>query len=176
MSILSGIDWREMWVPSKPLFEVVIRGTVIYLFLVVLFRIVRRDAGNLSLADLLVVVLIADASQNALAGEYHSLTEGLLLVGTIVFWSYLLDWLAYHVRWIDRLLEPRPLPLVRDGVMQRRNMRRELITPDELKSQLRQKGVVQIEDVRRCYLEPDGQISVVPASRRRAQPDPKKEP
>ena len=58
---------------------------VLVSFLLILagFRIFRRDAGSLSVSDLLVVVLIADAAQNGMAGEYRSLTEGAIVVGTI---------------------------------------------------------------------------------------------
>jgi uncharacterized membrane protein YcaP (DUF421 family) len=161
MPLLADIDWREMWLPTGSLLAIVIRGSVMYLGLVVLFRVLRRDAGSLSLADLLLVVLIADASQNGLAGGYQSLTEGIVLVATIAGWSYALDWLCFRFKAFERLLQPPPLMLVRDGVMLLRNMRRELITADELRSQMRQHGIARIEDVLSCYLEPDGQISMV---------------
>jgi uncharacterized membrane protein YcaP (DUF421 family) len=165
MNFFSGVDWQAMWIPSGPLLDVVVRGSVMYLGLVVLFRLLRRDTGNLSLADLLLVVLISDAAQNGMAGEYRSVTAGLVLVGTIAGWSYLLDWLSYRFKAVARLLVPPPLPLVRDGVMQRRNLRRELISPEEIMSQLRQQGIARLEEVQRCYLEPDGKISVIKASR-----------
>jgi len=159
--VISSIDWRAMWVPDESLLDVVVRGSVMYLGLVFLFRILRRDTGNLSQADLLLVVLIADAAQNGMAGEYRSITAGLVLVGTIATWSYVLDWLSYRYRFVERLLQPAPLPLVRNGVMLLRNMRQQYITADELKSQLRQQGIARIEEVGNCYLEPDGQISVI---------------
>ena len=77
--------------------ELVVRGTVLYWFLFLLFRFVlRRDVGQLGVADVLLLVLIADASQNAMAGGYETITEGLILVSTIAGWNWLLDWLAYH--------------------------------------------------------------------------------
>lgn len=161
MHLLASIDWREMWVPSGSLGAIMLRGTVMYLGLVFLFRVLRRDTGSLSLADVLLVVLIADAAQNGMSGEYRSITEGLVLVATIAGWSYLMDWLSFHFRTIERLLQPPALPLIRDGVMLRRNMRRELITAEELYSQIRQNGIERLEDVHLCYLEPDGQLSVV---------------
>jgi uncharacterized membrane protein YcaP (DUF421 family) len=167
MALFAEIDWHSMWVPHESLLDVVIRGSVMYVGLVLLFRVLRRDTGNLSLADVLLVTLISDAAQNGMAGEYRSITAGLVLVGTIAGWSYLLDWLAFRYQAVERLLQPKPLPLVRNGVMLLRNMRQQLITPDELKSQLRQKGITRLEAVRACYLEPDGQISVVGGSRAR---------
>jgi uncharacterized membrane protein YcaP (DUF421 family) len=111
--------------------------------------------------DLLVVVLVADAAQNGMTAEYTSITEGLVLIGTIIFWSYALNWLGFKSRWIGRLVHPPPLELVRDGRILRRNMEKELIQEDELMSQLRQQGVDDIADVKRAYIEGDGHISVV---------------
>jgi uncharacterized membrane protein YcaP (DUF421 family) len=170
MDIIANIDWHTMWVPGEPLLEVVIRGTVMYVGLVLLFRVLRRETGSLSLADLLLVVLISDAAQNGMAGEYRSITAGLVLVTTIAGWSYLFDWLSYHNKTIERLLQPAALPLIRNGVMLHRNMRRQFITSEELKSQLRQQGVARIEEVKNCYLEPDGQISVIKRSAAGSKP------
>lgn len=153
-----------MWIPEESLLDVVVRGSVMYVGLVLLFRILRRDTGSLSLADLLLVVLIADAAQNGMAGEYHSITAGLVLVGTIAAWSFIFDWLSYRSKFIERLLQPPPLPLIRNGVMLIRNMRQQFITVDELKSQLRQQGIARVDQVKHCYLEPDGQISVIKQS------------
>ena len=170
MKIIGVIDWHVVWTPSGSLLEVFVRGTVIYLGLLVLFRLLRRDAGTLSMADLLLVVLVADAAQNGMAGEYRSVTEGLVLVGTIAGWSYLLDWASYRFKPLQRLLQSPPLPLVRDGVMLHRNMRRELITADELRSRMREQGIARLADVRRCYLEPDGQISMIAVDQSRGRP------
>jgi uncharacterized membrane protein YcaP (DUF421 family) len=61
------------------------------------------------MTDLLLIALLADASQNALAGEYKSLPDGIILVGTIIWWNYALDWLSFKASWFDRLIEPPPL-------------------------------------------------------------------
>ena len=106
-------------------------------------------------------VLIADAAQNAMASEYKSVPEGLVLVATIVFWSYALDWLNFHVPWIRRLISPPPLELIRDGKVNRRHMRQELITVEELKEQLREQGIEDISLVRQACMESDGRISIV---------------
>ncbi len=157
-----NIDWRVLFIPSVPLLETFIRGTLVYLSLFALLRLVlKREAGALGVTDLLVVVLIADAAQNAMANAYRSITDGVLLVATIIFWSYALDWLSFRWPWFARLVEPPPLLLIRDGVMLRRNMRRELITEEELLSALRRHGVGDLSEVRRAYMEPDGRISVL---------------
>lgn len=141
--------------------EVVLRGTFVYLLLFFVLRVLRREAGALGISDLLVVVLIADAAQNAMASEYKSVTEGAVLVGTIVAWDYTLDWLGYRFPAVQRLLRPAPLPLVKDGQMLRRNLRKEMITTEELLSLLREQGVESIEEVKTCCIEGDGRVSVI---------------
>jgi uncharacterized membrane protein YcaP (DUF421 family) len=134
------IDWNALLVPSVHLGEIFLRGTVIYLFIFFALRMLRREAGSIGISDLLVIVLIADAAQNAMASEYHSLTEGLVLVSTILFWNYSLDALAYRFPRIRWLVRPAPLPLVRNGRLQRQNMRKQMITEDDLMAQLREHG------------------------------------
>lgn len=142
--------------------ELVLRGTVVYWFLFLLFRFVlRRDVGSLGIADVLVLVLIADASQNAMAGGYESITDGCILVATIAAWNYALDWASFHFPRIRKFVEPAPLLLVKKGRLLRRNMRAELITPDELWAKLRQRGVKDLSEVEAAYIESDGEISVL---------------
>ena len=161
MNILSQIEWKSVFVPSVHIAEIFLRGTIVYLFLLIVLRILRREAGAIGISDLLVVVLIADAAQNAMASEYKSITEGIILVTTIAFWDYFLDWLGYRFPSLQRLIRPAPLQLIEDGQMQRRNMRQEMITEEELMGQLRQQGVESAEEVKKCYLEGDGHISVI---------------
>src|SRR5690554_6331903 len=104
------VDWRALFVPTGSLLEIFLRGSVMYLALFVMMRLIlKRETGGISITDILVVVLIADAAQNGLAGQYESITEGLLLVATILGWSYVLDWLGFKVPRFQRLLEPRPI-------------------------------------------------------------------
>lgn len=163
MDLLFDFDWQRIFVPSVSIGEIILRGSLMYLMLFILLRFVlKREAGAVSITDLLVVVLIADAAQNGMAAEYISITEGLVLVGTIVFWSYALDWLGYTFPALQSFVHPPPLQLVKEGRPLWRNMRRELITEDELMTQLRQAGVETLEQVKAAYMEGDGHISVIP--------------
>jgi uncharacterized membrane protein YcaP (DUF421 family) len=160
------IDWQALFVPSLGIAEVVVRGTIMYLALFLMLRFVsRRQAGNFATADLLVIVLIADAAQNALGKDYSSVTEGIALVATIVAWEYILDWLAWQFPRLRPVLRPAPLKLVEDGKLLSGNMQREMLTEDELRSQLRQKAIEDIAEVRVARLEGDGQISVLKKKR-----------
>jgi uncharacterized membrane protein YcaP (DUF421 family) len=163
MKTLFGIDWQHFFLPSVALAELILRGSLIYLGIFALMRFVlKREAGTIGLPDLLMTVLVADAAQNAMAAEYHSITEGAVLIATIVFWNYALDWLGHRFPRVERLLHPPPLPLVKDGRLLRRNMRQELITEEELMSHLRQHGIAELAQVKEAYMEGDGQISVIP--------------
>ena len=161
MDSLLQVDWKSVFVPTMSPAEIVLRGTFVYLLLFFVLRVLRREAGALGISDLLVVVLIADAAQNAMSSEYKSVTEGAVLVGTIVAWDYLLDWVGFRFPAARRLLRPAPLPLVKDGQLLRQNMRKEMITTEELMSLLREQGVESLDEVRRCYLEGDGHVSVI---------------
>lgn len=142
--------------------EIIVRGSAMYWFLFALFRFVlRRDAGSIAIADLLLLVLIADASQNAMAGDSRSIADGCLLVVVIAGWNYLLDWGAYNFTAVRRLVEAKPLPLIRDGRLLRSNMRRELITVEELQARMREEGVSEIAEVRTAYMESNGEISLL---------------
>ena len=155
------IDWHDLLVPTTSLLELVLRGSIVYLGILAAMRVLRREAGELSTADLLVIVLVADAAQNAMANEYHSITEGAVLIATIFGWSYLLDWLGYRYPWFHSLLHRAPLPLIKDGRVLRRNLRSEMLTIGDLKEQLREQGVAELAEVKRCYLEADGRLSVI---------------
>lgn len=142
--------------------ELVIRGTVIYLGLVLVFRFVlRRDLGSLGMPDVLFIVLVADASQNAMAGEYRSITDGAVLIGTLVFWNVALDWLAYRSPAIRKLVESQPLPLIRNGRWVRRNLKSQWITTDEVRAKLRERGIEEIGNIRLATLEPDGELGIL---------------
>jgi uncharacterized membrane protein YcaP (DUF421 family) len=166
---VTPINWHSVLVPSVAVAEIVLRGTVVYLFLFFLLRVLRREAGALGISDLLVVVLIADAAQNAMGSEYKSITEGAILVATIAGWDYLLDWVGFRFPGARRWLRPAPLLLIKDGRMLKRNMRQEMITVDELMGQLREKGVEHVNEVKKCYLEADGHVSVITKDGTRGQ-------
>jgi uncharacterized membrane protein YcaP (DUF421 family) len=150
-----------------PVLEIVVRGSLMYIALFVMLRVIlKRQTGTLGMTDLLLITLLADAAQNGMAGEYKSITNGIVLVGTIIFWNYLFDWLSFRSEWFSHLIEPSPLPLIRNGRMLRRNMRQELITPDELMMQLREQGVDEVSKVKQALMESDGRISVIERSQR----------
>jgi len=100
-------DWGAIFAIDTPILEVFVRITVVYFFLVILLRVtLKREAGGTSLRDLLVLVLIADAVQNGMAGDYKSVGDALVIVGTVGFWAYILDWAGYRSPPAARPAEP----------------------------------------------------------------------
>ena len=161
------MDLSSLFEFNVPVIELVARGTLMYWLLFIIFRFVtRRDLGAVGIADVLILVLVADAAQNAMSGGYDTVAEGAVLVLTLIGWNVLFDWAAYHFEWVRRMTEPRPVLLVRHGQVLHRNLRREFVTLDELKEQLRQHGVVNFAEVRSAFMESDGKFSVI-----RFQPD-----
>lgn len=170
------MDWKSIFSFDTPILEIVLRGSLMYLALFTMLRVIlKRQAGTLGMTDLLLITLLADAAQNAMAGEYKSISDGVMLVATIIFWNYALDWLSFQSPWFARLIEPAPLLLVREGKILHRNMRQEFITEDELMMQLRQQGLDNISKVKRAYIESDGRISVIQRKEKRHDPPSRKE-
>ena len=109
-----------------------------------------------------MIVLVAEVAGNGFAAEYTSVVEGTVLIGTVLFWSYAVEWLAHRFPAWERLLHPPPLLLIENGKLLRKNMRAELITEAELMAQLREKGLEDLTKVKRACMEADGMISIIP--------------
>jgi uncharacterized membrane protein YcaP (DUF421 family) len=157
-----AIDWSQLFLPSVAPLEMIVRGSAMYWFLVLLFRgLFRRDVGSIGIADVLFLVIVADASQNAMAGDSRSITDGFILVGTIAFWNFLVNWLGYRFPQFERRLRPSPLLLIHNGKIVRHNMKREFITEADLLGKIREHGYDDVGKVKAAYMESDGQISVI---------------
>jgi uncharacterized membrane protein YcaP (DUF421 family) len=147
---------------TVPLWEIVLRGSVVYWFLFVIFRsILRRSMGSVGVSDFLFVVIIADASQNAMSGDAKSISDGLVLIAVLVFWNLLIDFLSFKYAWVRRMVEAQPLVLVKNGMLQRKEMRKEFVTKDEIMAKLREEGIGSIAEVKQMQIEMDGEISVI---------------
>mgnify|MGYP006188935959 CR=1 FL=1 len=156
------IDWSQLFGFSVNPLEIIVRGTAIFWFIFLLFRLVlRRDIGAIGIADVMLLVLIADAASNGMSGGYDSITDGCILIATLAGWNYVLDSMSFHFPVIRRLIQPPPQALVVNGKIQRKAMRTELITMEELNSKLRQQGIENLYEIKIAYLEEDGEISVL---------------
>jgi uncharacterized membrane protein YcaP (DUF421 family) len=156
------MDFGELFGLSVSPWEMIVRGTAMYWFLFLLFRtVIRRRVGAVGISDILLLVIIADASQNAMSGEYKSITDGFILVATIIAWNMLVDWLSYVSPALEKVLQPPPLLLVHRGRVLHRHLRHEFVSEDELRAKLREQGVAEYAQVEKAYMESDGKVSVI---------------
>jgi uncharacterized membrane protein YcaP (DUF421 family) len=160
-----GFDIPAALIPDVSLFETVVRGIVMYLSIFVLLRLILRGRTSpVTVSDLLVLVLIADAAQNGMAAQYQTITNGIVLVATIVLTSFAMDWLALRSQTVRNFVHPEHKPLVVDGRVLRKALNDELMTEEELMTQLRLNGVEDTAEVKAVYLEGNGEISVIKRS------------
>ena len=159
---LFTVGWADLFIPSHSVAEMVVRGTLMYLALFLILRfVVHRQRSAIGISDVLVIVLIADAAQNAFAKEYRSITEGVVLVLTIILWNLCLDWLEYHWRPIAWLVRPPPVCLVRDGRFLTAALRSEMLTREEVLAQAREQGILRVNQIKLAQMEPSGNISFI---------------
>lgn len=159
-------DWNAVFGLDENALELIVRTSIIYLVLIVALRMLgRRELGSLQIPDLLFVLLLADGVQNGMGGEYTTVTGALIVGGTLVAWNYAFTQLIHRVEPLRRMLHPPPLPLIDNGRILRKNMRKELVTDDELEQMLRIQGIEDIGEIKAAYLESDGELSVIKRKR-----------
>ena len=152
---------------TMPLWEIGLRATITYVALVVVLRVVaKRNVGHISPNDMLTLIVIGALGTDAIAGGSQSVGDILLMILVVIFWGGLLDRLEYHFPFVQRLLRDRQTALIEDGRFIRPNMRRELVTEQELMAVLRKQGFDDPAQVRSACLEADGEISVIPKGAR----------
>lgn len=162
MDWLAEVDWNGIFAPKHALLELFIRGTLMYLVIFVLLRVaVRRQVGGMGMTDVLVIVLIAEVAGNGISDNFQSIPESTVLIATVLFWTYVIEWLQSQFPGIERLLRDSKLKLIENGRMLRRNMRSEFVTVEELMAQLREQGLEDCRDVKAAYMEADGKISII---------------
>lgn len=144
--------------------SVAIRTAVVYIVLVVAFRLLgKRAAGQLSTLNLVVILIVANAVQNAMVGENTSLAAGLLAAAVILLLDLGLNQISDRVPRLRELLDGEPTILVEDGRLLVDNLRREDVSERELGIALRQNGLMSVAEASYVYLETNGAISVIPA-------------
>lgn len=142
--------------------EIVLRGTLAFLSLVVLVRVVpKRNAGHISPNDMLILIVIGGIGADAIVGAGVTVGDRLLCIALVLGWGYLFDVLEYRVPFFRRVMRQPQSLLVQDGRLQRRNMRQEMVTEEELMAALRKEGVAELSEVASSWMEADGEISVV---------------
>ncbi|MFT3812662.1 MAG: DUF421 domain-containing protein [Acidovorax sp.] len=151
-----------MWAMSVPWWEFVVRGVVVYLFLLIFLRVTgRRQTGQYAPFDLVLLLILSNAVQNSMNAGDNSLIGGLVSATTLIACHVLLAQLTFRLPRLARLVDGRPQTLVQEGQLDTALMRRELLTPDDVAAALRAGGCLHVHEVERATIETNGTITVV---------------
>jgi uncharacterized membrane protein YcaP (DUF421 family) len=152
-----------MWTLAVPWWQLVLRSAVIYLALLAVLRIFgKREVGQFTLFDLVLILLIANAVQPAMTGPDSSLLGGLVIIATLIGTNRVVAAARHRIAFVAWLLESKPTVIASDGRWITAAMGREDVTVDEAEMALREHGIADVSEVRVAVLESDGSISVVP--------------
>jgi uncharacterized membrane protein YcaP (DUF421 family) len=150
------------------LLDIAIRTAIVYLFLVVAIRLSgKREVGQMSVLELIVVLVISDAVQNSMVGDNTSIWGGIVAVTVLLGLDLALREVSRRSKPLRTALEGEPRLLVRDGRLLTKAIDAEGLDIDEVRSAVRAHGLARIEDVGLAVLETDGRISIVPRSKTR---------
>ncbi len=145
-------------------FEIIARTLIIYASLLLVLRVAgKREIGQMATFDLVVILLISNAVQNAMVGSDVSVTGGLIAAGALIGANYGVATARERVTWLREAVEGSPTVVVSDGKLMRQNIRREGLAEEEVLMAIREHGLDSIGEVRLAVLETDGSISVVQA-------------
>lgn len=151
-----------MWQLAQPWWEFVLRGGVVYLFVFILFRLTgKRQVGQLSPFDLVLLLLVGNAVQNSMNAGDNSLSAGGILMVTLVGLNILIDFLTYRFKKFQLIVEGSPKVLVHNGIIDHTVMKQQMVTRHDLDLALRQEGIADLSCVRFAILETSGLISVI---------------
>jgi uncharacterized membrane protein YcaP (DUF421 family) len=147
--------------------DLVVRGIAVYLFLLLIFRISgKRSLRNVTTFDFVLLLIIAETTQQALVGDDASITGAFILIVLLVGADILLSLVKRWFPRLDRLLEGQPLVVLRHGVSMQSRMNIERIDDEDILSAAREaRGIDRLEDIERAVLERNGAISIMPRRR-----------
>jgi uncharacterized membrane protein YcaP (DUF421 family) len=152
---------ETMFVPSVAVWELILRAAIIYVFVFVLLRMLgKKHVGEMAPFDLVILLILSEAVQNALVADEKSVTGGLVVAGTLFGISQLIGYVTWKSKRAERFMDGTPRVLVRHGTIDRAAMAAEQITHAELLEALRQEGCTTLTKVRYAVLENDGAITI----------------
>ena len=144
-----------------PWWEFIVRGTIIYVVLLVLVRLSgKRTVGQFTPFDLVVVLLLSEAVSSGLSGDDHSVTGGLIAAATLVALNFCLAWLTSHYERVEVLVEGREVLLGRNGQLYEDVLKRQRVSRADVEKVLRENDCM-LKEMRCAFLEADGSISVI---------------
>jgi uncharacterized membrane protein YcaP (DUF421 family) len=144
--------------------SIVARTVIVYAAVLLGLRLAgKRELGQMTPFDVVVILLIANAVQNAMVGPDTSVTGGLIAAGVLILGNYGLAQARERLPWLRRAVEGTPTLLINDGKLVSQHLRQEGLDEDEVLMAIREHGVADVKEVRMAVLETDGSISIVPA-------------
>ena len=150
-----------MWNLSLPWWELVLRGVIVYVFLLIILRITgKRQTGQLAPFDLVLLLVLSNAVQNAMNGGDNTVLGGIISATTLIALHYAVAFITYKSRKMEAWIEGTPRALIHNGVLNEEVMRGELLTHHELAAALRAAGCTSVEQIHAATLENNGQITV----------------
>jgi uncharacterized membrane protein YcaP (DUF421 family) len=142
--------------------DIVARAAIMFALLYVLLRLMgKRELGQLTPFELVVMIVLGDLIQQGVTHNDFSLTGALLAVSTFAFLAILMSWLTYLSPRAEKFLDGAPRVIIRDGVLIKENLRRDRMTQGEVESEMRLAGIARMEQVAWGILEPQGKISFI---------------
>ncbi len=159
-----------MWNVAVPWWELIVRGVVVYVFLLALLRITgKRQVGQLAPFDLVLLLVLANAVQNSMNAGDNSLVGGLITAATLIGLNFLVSLVTYRYKNLEAIIEGRPQILIHNGKLFEDVMAKAQLTHHELNSALRRSGCSSVAEVHSAVLENNGAISVVAIKDKEAQ-------
>ncbi|WP_422508267.1 DUF421 domain-containing protein [Stenotrophomonas sp. GZD-301] len=153
----------DLFALAMPWWEFILRAVVVYVVVLGMVRLSgKRALGQITPFDVLLIVLLGNAVQNALLGQDTSLGGGLLLAATLILINYSVGWLSTRSRRIETLVEGEPVLIARDGKLLASILKRELVTQADFNAAMRQQGCSDVSEVEMALLEINGHITIVP--------------
>jgi uncharacterized membrane protein YcaP (DUF421 family) len=155
-------SWESLIRPVEPVGFLILRAALVYTIILVLLRWTgKREIGQLTPFDLVLILLVANAAQNAMVGSDQSITGGLISVLVLFGLNYTLGRLQARNRFFRGLLVGHPVLLIHEGEVQTARLKREGLTLEDLQEQMREHGIADFDRVEEAYLEPDGNFSFI---------------
>lgn len=152
--------WTDMFVPALPVIDKILRAIIVYFFLVVALKLAgRRELAELNAFDLVVLLTVANAVQDAIIGNDNSVTGGLIGAATLLVVNYLVVRFFYEYNRRHRHVGSSGLTLIEDGHIRQQALKKELITMDELKEAANRQGFGSLREVETATLNQDGSFA-----------------
>jgi uncharacterized membrane protein YcaP (DUF421 family) len=152
----------NLWLPEIPWLEKILRGAVVYLFILIVLRLFgKRQVGQMTQTDLIVLMVLSNILQNAMIGPDNSVVGGFIGAATILVINYCVSFFTLRSKKFERWVEGTPTPVVFNGEVIEKNLHAEMMSHEDLLAALRRQGVFHLHEVKLAVVEENGTVSVM---------------